>query len=206
MKKQLFTGSGVAIVTPMHENGDVNYAALGELIEFQIANGTDAIVACGTTGEAATLNDQEHLDVIEYCVKQVNKRVPVVAGTGSNDTRHGIELSREASRRGADGLLLVTPYYNKTNPDGLVKHFVVMAEAAGLPVIIYNVPARTGMTIPLAVYKELAAHPLFVATKEASGDIAYIANVAAACGQELGLYSGNDDQVVPILSLGGIGV
>ncbi|NLW79858.1 MAG: 4-hydroxy-tetrahydrodipicolinate synthase [Ruminococcaceae bacterium] len=206
MKKQLFTGSGVAIVTPMHEDGAVNYEALGELIEFQIGGGTDAIIICGTTGEASTMEDEEHLAVIEYCVQRVNKRVPVIAGTGSNDTRHGIMLSKGAALRGADGLLQVTPYYNKSNAAGIVQHFFAIADAAGLPVILYNVPSRTGLKLDLKVYQELAKHPLIVATKEASSDIGYIANLAALCGEELAIYSGNDDQIVPLLSLGGIGV
>ncbi|MDL2218803.1 4-hydroxy-tetrahydrodipicolinate synthase [Ruminococcaceae bacterium OttesenSCG-928-O06] len=206
MKKQLFTGSGVAIVTPMHPDGAVNYDALTRMLEFQLQNSTDAIIVTGTTGEASTLDDEEHLDVIEHCVTTVNKRVPVIAGTGSNDTRHGLALSREASIRGADGLLHVTPYYNKTSQSGLVRHFLTIADAVGLPMIVYNVPSRTGMTIAVDTYKELAAHPLILATKEASGDISHIANVAAACGDELGIYSGNDDQILPILSLGGIGV
>lgn len=206
MKKQLFSGSGVAIVTPMFEDGTVNYEELGRLIEFQIENSSDAIIICGTTGEASALNDEEHLDVIEYCVKTVNKRVPVIAGTGSNDTRHAIAISKEASVRGADGLLQVTPYYNKTNQSGLIKHFTAITDAVGLPVILYNVPGRTGMTIAPATYKELAKHPLIVATKEASGDISHIAKVAQVCGDDLAIYSGNDDQILPILSLGGIGV
>lgn len=206
MKKQLFTGAGVAIVTPMHPDGSVNYDMLTTLIEFQIENGTDAIVVTGTTGEASSLSDDEHLDVIEHCVKAVNKRVPVIAGTGSNDTKHGLALSKEASVRGADGLLQVTPYYNKTNQSGLVRHFLTIADAVGLPMILYNVPSRTGMTIAVDTYKELAKHPLVLATKEASGDISHIAQVAAECGDELGIYSGNDDQIVPLMSLGGIGV
>ena len=206
MKKQLFSGSGVAIVTPMQPDGSVNYEAFEKHIEFVLAGGSDAVIVCGTTGEASSLTDTEHLDVIEFCVKTVNKRVPVIAGTGSNDTQHGIELSKEASIRGADGLLQVTPYYNKTNQSGLIRHFTSIVDAVGLPTILYNVPGRTGMTIQPATYKELAQHPLIVATKEASGDIAHIANVAAACGDSLALYSGNDDQIVPILSLGGIGV
>lgn len=206
MKKQLFTGAGVAIITPMHADGSVYYDELTRLIEFQIENSTDAIVICGTTGEASTMNDQEHLDVIEHCVKTVNKRVPVIAGTGSNYTQHAIELSKGASIRGADGLLQVTPYYNKTSQTGLVRHFTAIADAVGLPVILYNVPSRTGMTIQVQTYKELAKHPLILATKEASGDISHIANVAQACGDDLAIYTGNDDQIVPILSLGGIGV
>ncbi len=206
MKKQVFTGSGVAIVTPMSADGSVNYDVLTELIEFQIANSTDAIVICGTTGEASALNDEEHLDVIGHCVKVVNGRVPVVAGTGGNDTRHAVALSKNAAARGANALLQVTPYYNKTNQSGLVRHFTTVAEAAGLPVILYNVPSRTGMSISVQAYRELARHPLFVATKEATGDISHIANVAQACGDDLALYSGNDDQVVPIMALGGLGV
>lgn len=206
MKKQVFTGSGVAIVTPMFADGNVNYDELTRLIEFQIENSTDAIIICGTTGEASALNDTEHLDVIEHCVKVVNKRLPVIAGTGSNDTRHAIELSKGASIRGADALLQVTPYYNKTNQSGLAKHFLSIIDAVGLPTILYNVPSRTGMTIAPATYKELAKHPLVVATKEASGDISHIANVAQVCGDDLAIYSGNDDQVLPIMSLGGIGV
>lgn len=205
-KKQLFRGSGVAIITPMHPDGSINYEEFQKLIEFQVANSTDAIVVCGTTGEASTMNDTEHLDVIEYCVKAVGKRVPVIAGTGSNDTRHAIELSKEACIRGADGLLQVTPYYNKANTSGLIAHFTSIADAVGLPVILYNVPSRTGMSISPAAYRELANHPLIVATKEASGDLSLIAKIAATCGDDLAIYSGNDDQILPILSLGGIGV
>ncbi|MFV0413567.1 MAG: 4-hydroxy-tetrahydrodipicolinate synthase [Oscillospiraceae bacterium] len=206
MKNNIFTGSGVAIITPMYPDGQVNYDAFKELIEFQIAGGTDAIVVCGTTGEASALNDTEHLAVIEYCVKTVAGRLPVIAGTGSNDTRHVVELSKEAEARGADGLLQGTPYYNKTNQSGLIRHFLAVAEAVKIPIVLYNVPSRTGMTIAPATYKELASHPRIVATKEASGDISHIANVMEACNGELGLYSGNDDQIVPLLSLGGLGV
>lgn len=206
MKKQLFTGSGVAIVTPMNADGSINYDEFTRLIEFQIEKGIDAIIVCGTTGEASTMNDEEHLATIEHCVKTVNKRVPVIAGTGSNDTRHAIELSKGASICGADGLLQVTPYYNKTSQNGLVRHFTAIADAVGLPVILYNVPSRTGMTIQVQTYRELAKHPLILATKEASGDISHIANVAQACGDELAIYSGNDDQAVPIMALGGLGV
>ncbi len=206
MKKQLFSGAGVAIVTPMSPDGSVNYEVFEKHINFVVAGGSDAVIVCGTTGEASSLTDKEHLDVIEFCVKTVNKRVPVIAGTGSNDTMHGVELSKEASIRGADGLLQVTPYYNKTNQSGLVRHFTTIVDAVGLPTILYNVPSRTGMTIKPETYKTLAEHPLIVATKEASGDISHIANVAATCGDKLAIYSGNDDQIVPILSLGGIGV
>lgn len=206
MKKQLFTGSGVAIVTPFAPDGSVNYEAFGRHIEYMLENSTDAIIVCGTTGEASTLNDEEHLDVIEYCVKAVNKRVPVIAGTGSNDTRHAIELSKEASVRGADALLQVTPYYNKTSQSGLIRHFTAITDAVGLPVILYNVPSRTGMNIAIDTYRTLAEHPLILATKEASGDISHIANIAQACGDDLAIYSGNDDQILPIMSLGGIGI
>lgn len=205
-KKQLFTGSGVAIVTPFHQDGSVNYDTFTRHIEFCIENGTDAIIVCGTTGEASTLNDEEHLNVIEHCVKTVGKRIPVIAGTGSNDTRHAVALSKEASVRGADALLQVTPYYNKTNQNGLVRHFTTIADEVGLPVILYNVPSRTGMNISIEAYKTLSEHPLIVATKEASGNFTAIANVAAECGDKLAIYSGNDDQIVPIMSLGGIGV
>ena len=206
MKKTVFTGSGVAIVTPMLPDGTIDYKSFCSLIEFQIANGTDAIVVCGTTGEASAMDDSEHLQVIEKCVEAVAGRVPVVAGTGSNDTRHGMELSREAAAMGADALLQVTPYYNKTNQSGLVRHFTAIADKVDIPIILYNVPSRTGMSIAPATYKELAKHPNIVATKEASGDIAHIANVAAVCGPDMHIYSGNDDQIVPILSLGGKGV
>lgn len=206
MKNTVFTGSGVAIVTPMLEDGAVDYDTFRTLIDFQINNSTDAIVVCGTTGEASSLDDDEHLGVIEACVKHVNGRVPVIAGTGSNDTRHGIEISKEAVARGADALLQVTPYYNKTNQSGLIRHFTAIADAAAVPVILYNVPSRTGMSIAPATYKELAKHPYIVATKEASGDISHIAAVMEACEGTLDLYSGNDDQIIPLMSLGGIGV
>lgn len=206
MKQTVFKGSGVAIITPMLADGSVNFPVLGNLLERQIAAGTDAVIICGTTGEASALNDAEHLDVIEYACKAVNGRLPVIAGTGSNDTRHAIALSAEAKRRGADALLQVTPYYNKTSQTGLVRHFTAVADAVGLPVILYNVPSRTGMTIQPETYAELAKHPLIVATKEASGNFSAIAKTAALCGEELAIYSGNDDQILPILSLGGIGV
>ena len=206
MKQTIFKGSGVAIITPMLEDGSVNYPVLKELLEQQIAGGTDAIVICGTTGEASALNDTEHLDVIEFACATVNRRLPVIAGTGSNDTRHAVALSREAKSRGADALLQVTPYYNKTSQAGLVRHFNAVADAVGLPMILYNVPSRTGMNIQPGTYAELAKHPLIVATKEASGNVSAIAKTAALCGDELAIYSGNDDQIVPVLSLGGKGV
>ena len=193
MKQTIFKGSGVAIITPMLEDGSVNYPVLKELLEQQIAGGTDAIVICGTTGEASALNDTEHLDVIEFACATVNRRLPVIAGTGSNDTRHAVALSREAKSRGADALLQVTPYYNKTSQAGLVRHFNAVADAVGLPMILYNVPSRTGMNIQPETYAELAKHPLIVATKEASGNVSAIAKTAALCGDELAIYSGNDD-------------
>ncbi len=206
MKKCIFKGSGVAIVTPMNDDGSINYPTLKELIEFQISNSTDAIIACGTTGEASGMDDDEHLDVIEFTVKTVNKRVPVIAGTGGNDTRHAINLSCEAVKRGADALLLVTPYYNKTNQTGLITHYNKIVEAAGIPSILYNVPSRTGMTIKPQTYKELSKNELIVATKEASGNFTDIAQTKALCGDDLAIYSGNDDQILPLLSLGSYGV
>ena len=206
MKQTIFKGSGVAIITPMLEDGSVNYPVLKELLEQQIAGGTDAIVICGTTGEASALNDTEHLDVIEFACATVNRLLPVIAGTGSNDTRHAVALSREAKSRGADALLQVTPYYNKTSQAGLVRHFNAVADAVGLPMILYNVPSRTGMNIQPETYAELAKHPLIVATKEASGNVSAIAKTAALCGDELAIYSGNDDQILPLLALGGKGV
>ncbi len=206
MKKPIFTGSGVAIITPMFDDGSINYDVLKQLIEFQIENNTDAIIICGTTGEASTLDDEEHLSAIEFAVKTTAGRIPVVAGTGGNDTRHAVALSCEAAKRGADALLLVTPYYNKTSQSGLITHFNTIINAAGLPCILYNVPSRTGMTIQPQTYKELSKNPLVIATKEASGNISAIAQTAALCGDDLHIYTGNDDQILPILSLGGIGV
>ncbi len=204
-KNTIFTGAAVAIVTPF-TNNQVNYEHLGALIEQQIAGSTDAIVICGTTGEASTLTDEEHRECIKYCVEKVAGRVPVIAGTGSNDTDYAIDLSKYACDVGADALLLVTPYYNKATPKGLVKSFLAVADATNKPIILYNVPSRTGCNIPLSVYRELAKHERIVATKEASGNISAIAEVAAELGDVLDIYSGNDDQIVPILSLGGKGV
>lgn len=206
MKKTVFKGAATAIITPMHADGRPNFEETKRLIDFQIDNNIDAIVVCGTTGEASGMNDEEHLDVIECAVKAVNKRVPVIAGTGSNDTRHAINLSKEAEARGADALLHVTPYYNKTNQSGLIKHFNVIADSVNLPIILYNVPSRTGMSIAPATYLELSKHQNIVATKEASGNISAIAKTASLCKDNLAIYSGNDDQITPLLSLGGIGV
>ena len=204
-KKTIFTGAATAIVTPF-KNNEVDYDTFGKLIEFQINGGIDAIVVAGTTGESSTLTDDEHCRVISYAVEKVNGRVPVIAGTGSNDTAYGIGLSKFACREGADGLLVVTPYYNKATPKGLIKNFMQTADAVDKPIILYNVPSRTGCNITMPVYRELAKHENIVATKEASGNLSLVAQIADECGDDLDIYSGNDDQVLPILSLGGKGV
>ncbi len=204
-KKTVFTGVATAIITPFSD-GKVDYETFGSLIDYQINNGVDAIVAAGTTGEASTLTDEEHIEVIRYAVERVNGRIPVIAGTGSNDTAYGIELSRQACAAGADALLVVTPYYNKATPNGLIKNFIATADAVDKPIILYNVPSRTGCNITLPVYRELCKHENIVATKEASGNLSAIAQIAAECGDYLDIYSGNDDQITPILSLGGKGV
>lgn len=204
MKKIPFTGSGVAIVTPFNETG-IDFDKLGEIIEAQIANKTDAIVIAGTTGEASTMPDAEHLSSIEYTVKKVAGRVPIIAGTGSNDTNHAIALTKAAEKLGADAVLSVTPYYNKANKNGLINHFKAIAEAIDIPVILYNVPSRTGVNFSIDVLKELAKVENIVAIKEASGNMSYTTKVAAEV-PELAIYSGNDDMIVPILSLGGKGV
>ena len=206
MKNPVFTGAGVAIITPMYEDGSVNFDELGRIIEDQIARGTDAIVICGTTGECSTMTDEEQLAAIKFTVDTVNHRVPVIAGAGSNDTDHGCALAAKSAECGADALLLVTPYYNKTTQAGLVVHFTAMADAAGIPVIVYNVPSRTGLNIAPETALELSKHPLINGIKEASGNISQVAKIAQLCGDELNIYSGNDDQVVPLLSLGGKGV
>lgn len=206
MKRTIFKGAGVAIVTPMYSDGTVNYDKLGELIDFQVENSTDAIIICGTTGESATLNHQEHLKVISYAVEKTNHRIPVIAGAGSNDTSYAVELAREAKKAGVDALLAVTPYYNKTSQAGLIRHYNVMADATDLPIILYNVPSRTGTNIQPKTYAELAKHPNIVATKEANDNISALAETRALCGEELAVYSGNDNQIVPILALGGLGV
>ncbi len=206
MKTPLFTGSGVAVITPTNADDSVNFSALTEILEDQIAKGTDAIIICGTTGEASALTDEEQIATIAHAVKVVNHRIPVIAGTGSNDTPHGCALSKKAAQAGVDGLLLVTPYYNKTNQEGLIKHFNAQIEAAGIPVILYNVPSRTGMNIAPETAKKLSENPLVVGLKEASGNLSQVAKIASLCGDELPLYSGNDDQILPVLSLGGKGV
>lgn len=209
MKNTIFTGSCVALVTPFTGNGlggGVNYAVLGELIERQIALGTSAILVCGTTGEPATMSDDEKAAVIEFTVKNVGRRVPVIAGTGTNSTAHSIELTKTAVELGVDGVLLVTPYYNKTSQSGMIAHFTAIADSAKIPCILYNVPARTGLNLLPETLKTLTRHENIVGIKEASGNISQIAEVARLCGQNTDIYSGNDDQIVPIMSLGGSGV
>ncbi len=204
-KRTVFTGAATAIVTPF-KNNKIDYDSFGKLIELQISGGIDAIVVCGTTGECATLTDEEHRESIKFAVEKTAGRVPVIAGTGSNDTDYMIKLSREAEDIGADALLLVTPYYNKASQKGLVKSFLSVADAVKLPIILYNVPSRTGVNIAVSTYKELAKHENIVAVKEASGNISHVAEIAAELSGSLDIYSGNDDQIVPLLSLGGKGV
>lgn len=206
MKKPVFTGAAVAIITPMHADGSVNYEELGRIIEDQIAHQTDAIVICGTTGESPALDHEEHTECIRYTVKKVAGRVPVIAGTGSNDTRYAIQLSQQAQEDGADALLLVTPYYNKTSQAGLVAHYTAIANAVDLPCILYNVPSRTGCNLQPSTLAELAQLPNINAVKEASGNISQVAEIAELCGENLNIYSGNDDQIVPLMALGGKGV
>lgn len=205
MKKTVFTGAATAIVTPLNENG-VDYESFGRLIDWQIAEGIDAIVACGTSGEASTLTDEEHRECIKFAVDRVAGRVPVIAGTGSNDTDYAIDLTKYACEVGADAVLLVTPYYNKATQKGLIKSFEVVADVASKPCILYNVPSRTGCNIMPATMAALADHPNIVAVKEASGNLSQIAEIAALTRGKLDIYSGNDDQILPVLSLGGKGV
>ena len=203
----VFTGAGVAIVTPFYDNGEVNYDRFAELIEFQIAHKTDAIIVCGTTGEASTLSHEEHLEVIRYCVEKVNGRIPVIAGTGSNSTETAIYLSTEAEKYGVDGLLLVTPYYNKATQNGLYAHFKAVADAVKVPILLYNVPGRTGCNLAPATIVQLCRDvPNIAGVKEASGNIAQIVKLMSLADGQVDLYSGNDDQIVPVLSLGGKGV
>ena len=205
MRKPIFTGSGVAIITPFTENG-VNFDELGRMIEYHIENKTDAIIICGTTGEASTMPDDEHCEAIKYTVEKAAGRIPVIAGTGSNDTPHAIKLSKFADSVGADAILTVTPYYNKATQKGLIEHFTAIANAISIPVILYNVPSRTGCNIKPETLKKLSEVENIVAVKEASGDLSQVAKIASICGDALDIYSGNDDQVLPILSLGGKGV
>ena len=203
-RKTLFTGAATALITPFNEEG-VDFEALGNIIDFQIDNSIDALVICGTTGEAATMPDREHLSVIEYSVKRAAGRVPIIAGTGSNDTAHCVELSKEAQNLGADGLLITTPYYNKSTQKGLIMHYDKVLEKTNLPIILYNVPGRTGMSYAISTIKELAKDERIVGVKEASGNIEYATELAKEC-PELDMYSGNDDIVVPLMALGSKGV
>ena len=205
MKKPIFTGSGVAIITPFAKDVSIDFEELGKLLEFQIENETDAIIICGTTGESAAMPDSEHLSVIDYAVKKVNGRIPVIAGTGSNDTAHGITLCKAAEKLGVDGLLTVTPYYNKTTQRGLVKHFTALANSVKIPLILYNVPSRTGLNIKPDTLLELSKVENIIGIKEASGNITQVAQMAAKC-PDMVIYSGNDDQIIPIMSVGGLGV
>ncbi len=206
MKNTVFEGAATAIITPFFEDGSVDYESFGRLIDFQVDSGIDAIVVAGTTGEGSTLTDEEHREVMKYCVDRVAHRVPVIAGTGSNDTAYAIDLTLAACEMGADAMLLVTPYYNKATQGGLVKSFAAIADVSDKPCILYNVPSRTGCNLKPASVAELAKHPNIVGVKEASGDISQIAEIAALCSDDIDLYSGNDDQIVPIMSLGAKGV
>jgi 4-hydroxy-tetrahydrodipicolinate synthase len=203
----IFTGAGVAIITPFTENNEVNYEKLGELLDYQINNGTDSIVVCGTTGEASTLSHEEHLECIRYTVNKVNKRIPVIAGTGSNSTETAIYFSTEAEKYGADALLLVTPYYNKATQRGLKEHFTEIAKTVDVPILMYNIPGRTGCNLQPQTIADLVKDvDNIVGVKEASGDISQVAKIMHLTQGDIELYSGNDDQIVPLLSLGGIGV
>ncbi len=206
MKNTIFTGAGVAIITPMTADGAVDFDGLKKLIDFQIEGGTDAIIICGTTGESSTLSDEEHRAAIRCAVEHTANRIPVIAGTGSNDTQYAVDLSREAQELGADGLLIVTPYYNKCTQKGLYKHYMQIADSVDLPIILYNIPSRTGVAIDISTVEALGQHKNIAAVKEASGNISYTAKLAAKCGDIVDIYSGNDDMIVPIMSLGGKGV
>ena len=207
MKKDLiFTGAGTALVTPFTPAGEIAWEELEKLVDFQLEGGIDAIIACGTTGEAATMTAEEHLQVVDFIIKRVNGRVPVIAGTGSNDTAFCVELSQEAKQLGADGLLLVTPYYNKTSQKGLVESFDYIADTVKMPCILYNVPSRTGCNIQIETYCELAKNPYVVAVKEASGNAALAARIVAQCGDSLTVYSGEDNMTLSLMALGGKGV
>lgn len=205
MKKPIFRGAGVAIITPYTEDG-VNFPELGRIIEDQIEKGTDAVVITGTTGESATMTDEEHRATIKFAVDQVKGRIPVIAGTGSNETAYAVELSQYAEEVGADAVLVVTPYYNKCTQRGLLAHYMAIADAINIPIVLYDVPSRTGVGITTETYVKLAKHPNIAAVKEANGDLSKILRLRAAVGDDLVVYSGNDDQIVPILSLGGQGV
>ena len=202
----IFEGAGVALVTPFLENGDVNFEKLEQYIDFQIANHTDAIIICGTTGEASTMTDDEHLECIKVAVDRTAGRVPVIAGAGSNDTRHGINLTKRAKELGVDATLQVTPYYNKSTQKGLIEHFTTIGRYVDLPMILYSVPSRTGMTIMPETVLELSKYDFVQGIKEATGNLSLVAEIAALCGEDFPIYSGNDDQIIPVLSLGGKGV
>ena len=203
--KSIFKGTCTALITPF-KNGEIDYTALKNIIEFQIKNGVDALLINGTTGESATLTEQEKHEIIAFSIKEVDGRVPLIAGTGSNDTKKAIELSQYATEIGADAVLVVTPYYNKASAQGLVGHYKAIADAIDVPLILYNVPSRTGVNIPINVYRELAEHPNIVGVKEANPSISDFSRLAMQCGDTMDLYSGNDDLIVPTLSLGGSGV
>ncbi len=202
----LFTGAGVALVTPMFPDGTINFEEMRKLIEFQIENKTDALIICGTTGEASTLSDEEQIECVRFAVEVTNKRVPVIAGAGSNDTPHGIALCQACEKAGADGVLIVTPYYNKASQKGLIKHYTAIATAIKIPVILYNVPSRTGCNLKPETVLKLSEIENIVAIKEASGDISQVAKLASILPKDFIIYSGNDDQILPLLSLGGKGV
>lgn len=206
MKKHIFTGAATALVTPMKDDGSVNYEVLENLVNWQIENGIDALVICGTTGEKSTLRYDEHIKVIETAVKAAGGRVPIIAGTGSNDTVYSVELCDDAAKVGADAFLMVAPYYNKTSQAGLVSHYNYIADRVNKPIILYNVPSRTGVAIKPETYFELSKHERIVAVKEANGDLSSVAETRYLCGDNLDIYSGNDDQTIPMMSLGGIGV
>ena len=206
MKKRVFTGAATALITPMNDDGSVNFSRLSTLVDDQIKGGIDALVICGTTGEKSTLGYDEHIRVIETAAKANGGRVPLIAGTGSNDTVYSVGLCADAEKAGADAFLMVTPYYNKTSQRGLVAHYNYIADRVNKPIILYNVPSRTGVAIKPETYKELSKHPNIVAVKEANGDLSSVAKTRYLCGDDLDIYSGNDDQTVPIMSLGGIGV
>lgn len=203
----IFEGAGVALVTPFTESGEVNYPKLKELVEEQIAGGTDSIIACGTTGESSTMTHEEHIEVVRFVCKEVNKRIPVIAGAGSNSTKEAIHLSQEAQKAGADGLLLVTPYYNKATQGGLIAHYTAIAEAVNIPILLYHIPGRTGVTMkPETIVKLCRDVPNIVGVKEASGNFSAIAEIMSMANGCVDLYSGNDDQIVPLLAMGGKGV
>ncbi len=206
MKQPIFTGAGVAIVTPFTQDGKVDYPALKKLLDFQVENSTDAIIICGTTGEGSTLTHEEHIEAIRYTVEVIDKRIPVIASTGSNDTAYAVELSNEAEKIGVEGLLQITPYYNKASQEGLIKHFTYIADRVSTPMILYNVPSRTGCCIKPETYLELSKHERICAAKEATGDLSAIAKTISLCGNDFCVYSGNDDQITAIMSLGGKGV